>query len=90
MQKIILKVLPILHKYKVKKASLFGSYAKNTHDKNSDVDILILPPQGMGLSFITLKLELEEKLNKKVDLVSYNGLNKHLKEYILDNQIKII
>lgn len=90
MKSIIDQTIPVLQKYGVKKASLFGSHAKNNFDQNSDVDILIQPPQNMGLSFISLKLELEEKLNKEVDLVSYNGINKHLKSYILENQIKII
>ncbi|NCO12733.1 MAG: hypothetical protein AUJ41_00550 [Candidatus Pacebacteria bacterium CG1_02_43_31] len=90
MQSIIDQTIPILQKYGITKASLFGSYAKNNFDQNSDVDILIQPPKNMGLSFINLHLELENKLNKKVDLVSYNGINKHLRSYILENQIKII
>ncbi len=90
MQSIIDQTLPILQKYGVIKASLFGSYAKNNFDQSSDVDILIQPPKNMGLSFIKMQLELEEKLNKKVDLVSYNGINKHLESYILEHQIKII
>jgi len=90
MQSIIDQTIPILQKYGITKASLFGSYAKNNFDQNSDVDILIQPPKNMGLSFINLHLELENKLTKKVDLVSYNGINKHLRSYILENQIKII
>jgi len=90
MKSIIDQTIPILQKYGVTKASLFGSYAKNNFDQNSDVDILIQPPKNMGLSFISLKLELEKKLNKEVDLVSYDGINKHLKPYILQNQITII
>lgn len=90
MQSIIDQTIPILQKYGITKASLFGSYAKNSFDQNSDVDILIQPPKNMGLSFISLQLELENKLNKKVDLVSYNGINKHLKSYVLEHQVKII
>lgn len=90
MQSIIDQTIPIFKKYSIKRASLFGSYAKNNFDKNSDVDILIEPPKNMGLSFIRMQLELENKLNKKVDLVSYNGISKYLKSYILEHQIKII
>ena len=90
MQSIIDQTRPILQKYGVAKASLFGSYAKNEFNQDSDVDILIQPPQNMGLSFISLKIELENALTKKVDLVSYNGINKHLQPYILEHQIKII
>lgn len=90
MQSIIAQVKPVLIKYGVKKAALFGSYAQGTADSLSDVDILITPPQGMGLSFINLKLELEDVLNKKVDLVSYNGISKYLEKYILASQTPIL
>lgn len=62
------KVVPILRHYGIQKAGIFGSYARGEAKKNSDIDILIQPPRGMGLEFIGVKLELEKKLNKKVDL----------------------
>lgn len=83
-------IVPVLQKYGVKKASLFGSYARGDYDEKSDVDILIQPPKGMGLEFIGLKHSLEDTLQKKVDLVSYNGINKYLKPYILQYQKKIL
>jgi len=76
---------PIFAKYGVKKAALFGSYAQGNQDENSDIDIIIEPPSNMGLSFVTLQQELEEKLNKAVDLVSFNGISKHLEKYILSS-----
>lgn len=89
MQKITDTIMPILIKYNVKKASLFGSYARGTSDEKSDVDILIEPPEEMGLSVVRLKRELEQVLSKKVDLVSFNGISRYLKDSILANQ-KII
>ena len=83
-------VIPILLKYGVKKAALFGSYAKGDYDEMSDVDILIEPPSQMGLTFIDLKHNLEDALQKKVDLVSYNGISKYLKSHILAGQIPLI
>lgn len=80
------QIKPILLKYGVKKAALFGSYATNQQDQNSDVDIIIEPPKGMGIEFIGLKHELEDTLNKKVDLLSYNGLDKYIGPYILESQ----
>ncbi len=84
------KIVKILKKYRIKKAAIFGSYARGDQRKNSDVDILIEPPEGMGLEFVGLQLELEKNLGLKVDLVSYNGLNRHLKKYILSDEVKII
>ncbi|MDO8741569.1 MAG: nucleotidyltransferase family protein [Candidatus Roizmanbacteria bacterium] len=89
MQDISNAIIPILIKYNVKKASLFGSYARGNNNEKSDIDILIEPPEKMGISVVRLKRELEQVLNKKVDLVSFNGINRYLKDSILVNQ-KII
>ncbi len=84
------KIVKILKKYGVKKAGIFGSYARGEQKKNSDMDILIEPTKGMGLEFFGLHIELEEKLGMKVDLLTYNGINPHLKDYILKDEVRII
>ena len=89
MQDISSKIVPILFKYNVKKASVFGSYARGTNDEKSDVDLLIEPPENMGVSIVRLKRELEQALNKKVDLVSFGGISRYLRKSILADQ-KII
>lgn len=83
------QIIPILKKYGVQKASIFGSYAKGTQDEQSDLDLIIQPPKNMGIEFVNLKLDLEDSLKTKVDLLSYNGINKYFKKYILLDQ-KII
>ncbi|MBS3156894.1 nucleotidyltransferase family protein [Candidatus Woesearchaeota archaeon] len=84
------KIIPVLRKYKIKKAGIFGSYARGDSKKKSDVDILVQPPKGMGLEFIGMGLELEEKLKKRVDLVTYKGMSPYLKKYILKDEIRIL
>lgn len=84
------KIIRILLHFGVKKASLFGSYARGDFDEKSDIDILIEPPKSMGISFITLKHELEDSLHKKIDLLTYNGLSPYLKKDILEQNIRII
>lgn len=84
------KTLPILKQANIKKAAIFGSYARGDFDEKSDIDILVEPPENMGLEFVNLKLDLEDTLNKKVDLVSYNGISKYLKNYILANQFPLL
>lgn len=83
-------IILVLKKYGVKKAALFGSYARGVADEKSDIDILIEPPEGMGITIVRLKRDLEDTLHKKVDLVSYNGISKYLKNYILAHQIQIL
>ena len=69
------KIVSILKKNGVTKAAIFGSYARGDAKKNSDIDILIKPPTGIGLGFVGIKLELEEKLGRKVDLLTYNSIH---------------
>ena len=84
------KIVSILKKNGVSKAAIFGSYVRGDATKNSDIDILIQPPKGIGLGFIGIKLELEKKLGKKVDLLTYNSIHPYLKKYILDDEVRII
>ncbi|MBW2975955.1 nucleotidyltransferase family protein [Candidatus Woesearchaeota archaeon] len=84
------RIIAILKKNDVAKAGIFGSYARGDATKNSDIDILIQPPKGIGLGFVGIKLELEEKLGRKVDLVTYNSIHPYLKKYILDGEIRIL
>lgn len=90
MENLDVTIIPILKKYGVKRAALFGSYGRGDFTNESDVDILILPPEGMGLGFVRLKRELESALNKNVDLVSYNGISPYLRDSILRYEKKVI
>ena len=90
LEKLKLNIIRILKKRNVKKAGIFGSYVRGKQKKNSDIDILIEPPNGIGFGFAGIQLELEDKLKKKVDLVSYNGLSPYLKESILKEEVRII
>jgi len=90
-KKLFNKIKAILKKNKIKKAGIFGSYARGEQRKNSDIDILIQRPKKMSLFDLTgLEMILEEKLKKKVDLLTYNSINHLLKERILNQEVKII
>ncbi len=55
----------------VNKAFVFGSYVKNSENENSDIDILIELSQSIGLmKIIEYKLDLEDLLHLKVDLLT--------------------
>lgn len=84
------KIIPILKKNKIKRAGIFGSYARGEHGKNSDIDILVEPPKKIGFGFIGIQFELEKKIGKKVDLITYKYLSPYLRDKILKEEIKII
>ena len=90
-QEIAKKIIPILKKQGVQKAALFGSQARGEATKKSDVDLLVKLPKRFGLFEMGgLKMDLEEALNKKVDLVEYSVIHPLLKKQILKEQIPIL
>lgn len=88
--KIRSKIKRILKKNGVAKAGIFGSYARGEQKKSSDIDILIKYPKGLGFGFAGIQLELEEKLGKKIHLVTYKSIHPKLKEQILKEEVKLL
>ncbi len=84
------KIVPILKRQGVLKAAIFGSYARGEQTKKSDVDLLIESAKGKTFfDIIGLKLELEDKLKKKVDIVEYGAINRHIRQDVLKEQKQI-
>ena len=75
----------------VKKAYLFGSYARDEADMDSDLDILVEldHSQPIGMKFFAYQSELQDLLHKKVDLVSSQGLSRHVQPFIDRDKILI-
>ena len=85
------KIIPVLQSYKITKASIFGSYARQEQTEKSDVDILVKLGDDVGLiQFSRIKLMLEKAIGKKVDLVEYETIRKELRENILRDEIPIL
>ena len=85
------RIKPVLIKYKIEKAGIFGSYARNMADESSDVDILVKTGNSMSLlQFSALKIALEDSLQKKVDLVEYDSIKPRMKEKILQEELSVI
>lgn len=75
----------------VRKAYVFGSYARSEATKDSDIDILVELDYGqpIGMKFFSFQPELENLLNMKVDLVTTDGLSKYIKPFIEKDKIMI-
>ena len=85
------KTLPILQRYGVKRVGLFGSCVRGEMREDSDIDILVEIEKDISLlDFVGLKLEIEEALGRKVDLVEYSTIKPLLKEKILNEQVIIL
>ncbi len=76
-------------RYGVDRLGLFGSYAREAHTENSDVDILVEVPPTIGLRFMTLARELERLLGRRVDLVSRRAIDPDNWSYISRDLIDV-
>ena len=75
-QEIIQTISEYFKTKKINKAYLFGSFAKGIETDTSDIDILVELSESIGfMKLIEYKLDLEEKLNKKIDLVTPASLS---------------
>ncbi len=75
---------PIFEQYNVKKAILFGAYAKGIATENSDIDLLV--DSGLhGLSFVGLKEDLCNAVGKEIDVFDVTHIEKDSK---VDDEIQ--
>ena len=65
--------------YEVEKIGFFGSYARNEATRNSDIDIFVQMKPDL-FKLVELKQQIEEDLQKKVDIIRNH---KHIKPFLL-------
>jgi hypothetical protein len=91
MQAVREKIIDILRKNDVKRASFFGSIVRGEMTEGSDVDILVeFEGKKSLLDLAHLKNELEDTINRRVDVLTYKSLHPRLKDRILAEQVPII
>ena len=82
------KITPICEKYGVKKAYLFGSYARNDADADSDVDLHIEKGKIRNLFQICgFRADIIEALGKDVDIVSITPTSEEFRKNLLREEI---
>ena len=83
-------ITPLLRKHNVIRAALFGSLVKGTLRPDSDIDVLVEVPETYSLfDVLRIRVELEESLKKKVDLVQYKTIKAFARDSILSSQVSI-
>ena len=84
-------ILPLLRKYGVVRAGIFGSFARGDSTKKSDIDILVQFKGRKSLfDLVRLERELKSTLKKEVDLLTYKSIHPLLKDRILKEEIRIL
>ena len=74
---IIPKIQQYLATQPVERAWLFGSFSRGEEREDSDVDILVSIDRSVHVGLIKLSgmlLDIQDRLNRKVDLVTEKGL----------------
>jgi hypothetical protein len=85
------KATRTLRKHGVLRASFFGSFAAGISRPDSDLDILVELPDGKTLlDLVALKLDLEDSLGQRVDVVTYESLHPLIRERALSQQVPIV
>ena len=82
---------PTLRKrFKVESIEIFGSYARSEQTEKSDLDILVTYSEMVDLLLVAgLRRYLRRKLHKKVDVVSKEFLNKHIRDRVLEEAVSV-
>lgn len=67
---------PVFSRYNLKRAVLFGSYAKGTPTEKSDIDLLV--DSGLrGLRFIGLTEDIKRTVGKDVDILDVTHIERN-------------
>ena len=82
---------PVLKKrFKVETVDVFGSYSRGEQTKNSDLDLLVTYSEDVDLLLVSsLRRYLRRKLHTRVDVISKEFLNKHIKDQVLEEAIAV-
>jgi uncharacterized protein len=74
-KQVLQQLKPELSKrFHVQSLGLFGSVVRDDFSPTSDIDIIVDFDQPVGIEFIDLADYIEQRLQKKVDLVSRRGV----------------
>jgi predicted nucleotidyltransferase len=91
MQSVREKIIDVMRRNDVRRASFFGSIVRDEMTDDSDVDILVeFEGRKSLLDLAHLKNELEDTLSRRVDLLTYRSIHPLLKERIMAEQVPII
>ena len=83
---------PVLEKYNISKAYLFGSYARGDHTIKSDIDIQILPLDNQAYLSFDEEFKLTKELNNiskiKVSVVQ-DDLKERVQKRVMEERVLI-
>ena len=77
-------VLRIAQQHGATNVRIFGSFPRNEQRRTSDVNLFVtLPKQSSLFDLAGLKIDLEEALTARWDMLTEEGISPYLREQIL-------
>jgi predicted nucleotidyltransferase len=84
-------IIKVLKRYPISRASIFGSFARNEANKDSDIDLLIESNKPITLfDILSLEKELSEVTSRKIDIVEFSAIKSSIRENILKEAIPVL
>ena len=84
------QILTIAARHGARKVRVFGSVARGTARRNSDIDFLVEMEEGRSLlDHAALILDLERLLKRSVDVASERGLRRVVRTEVLKGAIAL-
>ena len=84
------EIIRLAGKYGARNVRVFGSLARGESGTGSDLDLLVeMEPGRSYLDLVGLWQELEERLGRKVDVITDGGVSPHLREKIYKEAVPL-
>jgi len=75
--RILREQLPYLReRFGIEELAVYGSFSKGTQTRRSDVDLIVRLTRPLGLEFVSLAEHLEDVLGRKVDIATFETLQR--------------
>jgi uncharacterized protein len=93
LQELADRLVPVLRRYGVVRAGIFGSVARGEAGPQSDLDLLVEYRKEPRMSLHDL-VELYEELcqiaGRKVEMIEYHLLRQRIRQRVLDEAVSIL
>lgn len=84
-------IVHFFRKYDPERVSVFGSYARNEFNRDSDIDILVKFKKTRSLlQLVEMEIQLSDELGIKVDLITEGALKNELVKSDISKDLKVI
>ncbi|MCF2490579.1 nucleotidyltransferase family protein [Dyadobacter sp. CY347] len=75
---------------KVTKATVFGSFARNEENDDSDIDLMIDASGLTMFDILRIEDELQSIFRRKFDLVEFKAVKSSIRKYVFEDTVELI